>query len=52
MATPAISAVNVSMLMKNDAARLAAPKRGPRRSRTRSNTGRWQIAATRPLISA
>ena len=52
IATPASSAVSVSRLMKNEASRLAAPKRGPRRSRTRSNTGRWQTAATRPLISA
>src|SRR4051794_10221226 len=52
MATPASSAVNVSRLMKNDATRLAAPKRGPSRSRTRSKTGRPAMAATRPHISA
>ena len=52
MATPASSAVRVSRLMKNDASRLARPNRGPSRSRTRSNTGRPDTAATRPHISA
>jgi hypothetical protein len=52
IATPAISAVTVSRLMKKEAIRLISPKFGPSRSRTRSNTGRPQIAATRPLISA
>ena len=40
MATPAISAVSVRKLMKNDATRLASAEPRPSRSRTRSNTGR------------
>src|SRR3954465_2333363 len=38
--------------MKNDAPRLAKAQRAPRRSRTTSNTGRFDIVATRPDISA
>ena len=52
MATPATSAVRVRKLMKNEALTLASASRGPSRSRTRSNTGRPDTAATRPAISA
>ena len=51
-ASPPISAATVSRLMKKDAPRFTNAHRAPSRSRTMSNTGRFDIVATRPAISA
>lgn len=52
IATPPISALTVSSVVKNDPTRFSSAMRGPRRSRIRSNTGRPDTATTRPDMSA
>jgi hypothetical protein len=51
-AIPPISAVTVIRLMKNEAPRLAATARGPRRSRMISKVALPLTAATRPAMFA
>ena len=51
-AIPPISAVTVIRLMKNEAPRLAAAARGPRRSRMISKVALPLTAATRPAMFA
>ncbi len=51
-ATPPISALTVSSVIRNEPARFSSAMRGPRRSRIRSNTGRPDTATIRPDMSA
>ena len=51
IATPPTSAAHVIRFTTCEAIRVASPAPNPARSRTRSKTGRFATAATRPHIS-
>ena len=51
IATPPISAAHVKRFTISEAMSVPRPALNPTRSRTRSKTGRFEIAATRPHIS-
>ena len=51
IATPPTSAAQVIRFTTEEATSVPSPALKPTRSRTRSNTGRFEIAATRPHIS-